>query len=92
MSKKVTIEKLIIKIGDKELALKPDEAEELRQVLNELLGEKETTYEYHYHPAPEPRPYRYWVPMYTTTGGTTYAITAKADNSLLSSWSGDDGA
>ena len=41
---KVEIEKIIIKVGDKELSLSVDEAKELKTILNELFAEKEIVY------------------------------------------------
>jgi hypothetical protein len=59
----VKIDKIVIKIGYKELVLSPEEAKELREILNANFGEKEK--EYIYIPQPYPvyplvNPWRHW--------------------------------
>jgi hypothetical protein len=41
---KIEIKKIVITIGDKELHLTPEEAGELKNILNELFGENKTVY------------------------------------------------
>ena len=59
MDKKMELTKIIIKMSDKkELSLTPDEARELRDILDNLLGEKETVY------IPQPYPLLPYAPPY----------------------------
>jgi len=51
------IKKIVLSVGDKEIELTPDEAKELRKILGDLFGEKETTV----IPVPYPvQPYYPW--------------------------------
>lgn len=91
MKDKVTVKKIIIQVGDKELALTPDAARELRDALNELLEKPSTTYVPYPVPQPYPvRPWRYWEPTWiygetTVTCGTTgaYTISASGDSDSI---------
>jgi hypothetical protein len=42
------IKKIVLKIGDKEISLSPQEAKELKSVLNELFGDPITVREVHH--------------------------------------------
>ena len=55
------IKKIVLSVGDKEIELTPDEAKELRKILGDLFGEKETTV--------VPMPYPVY-PNYPYFGGT----------------------
>jgi hypothetical protein len=89
MSNETKVTKIVIQIGDDELSLSPDAARELLQVLQSLLGEKEPEVKYVPYPVDRPvYPYRYWYPTWSF-GSTEITVSYKADNSLLTSWSGD---
>lgn len=62
MKNKVEISKINIKIGDKEIPLTLEEAQELRQILDETFGQKMVVYPSPpiYIERPYPRPWRYW--------------------------------
>ena len=81
----VSISKINIKIGKKEVELTPDEAKELQEILNETFGKKETVYipgSPIYIERPYIRPYPYWTVTYgntsqPTSGGTlTYSLSS----------------
>lgn len=40
----VSIKKVVVKIGDKEISLSLDEAKELQDILNRTFGQKETVF------------------------------------------------
>ena len=88
MKEKVSIEKINIKIGEIEIALSPEAAAELKDLLNDLLGEKEKTV---YVPNPYPvypyRPYRwdYW----TVTWGEDNTNSPKWDGTVTYCLSND---
>lgn len=83
MSKKVEVTKIVIRMGDKDAELTIEQARELKDALDSLLGTKgETVYVPHPYPYPVPQPYpyywrkRYWIGevdwnTYTTISGTT---------------------
>ncbi len=88
MSNEVKVEKIVIKIGDKEHEFSMSEAKELRKLLNNLLGEKE----FIYIPCAQPIyvepyrivPYPYTVP-YTSPWTITYGtsdVTSKFDPTI----------
>lgn len=72
MSKEVTVVQIVIKIGDVEIRLTPDEARELRGLLDDLIGD--TVKEYVPY-TPLYRIYPYWT-CATSTDGETSIITA----------------
>ena len=77
----VSISKINIKIGKKEVELTPDEAKELQEILNETFGKKERVYIPSPYPVVQPvyRPYRYWEVTYGNgTGTVTYSATNHA--------------
>ena len=68
MADEVKVERIVIKIGDKEHEFSMEEAKELQKLLNDLLGEKEVIYIPYSQPViyPQPvyvEPYRY-IPYY----------------------------
>jgi hypothetical protein len=79
MSKKIEVKKIVIQLGDKEAELTIEQARELKDALNELLGLKETVY---LSPSPivvdrpYTRPYSpYWSVTYGNTGDSvTYSL------------------
>ena len=79
MSKKIEVTKIVIRMGEQDAELTIEQARQLKDALNELLGSKETVYipsqpvvieqRYPYHPYP------YWTVSYgTTTGGTSASV------------------
>jgi len=53
MSKQVKVDRIVIKIGNKEISLDLDEAKELKEILADMFGGvKEIIREEHYHPYP----------------------------------------
>lgn len=85
---KVEISKINIRIGDKEIPLTLEEAQELRQILDETFGQKTVFYPSTPIYIERPRPWRYWKPTITTTSGTsskaaTYTLTAGGANSAI---------
>ena len=94
MSNKNIIKKITIELSGKTIELSIDEAEELREALNTLMGGKSR--EYIPYPVPQPiypvYPIRYrdwgWVPdrWYTTCGGSlSYSISNETANICLAS-------
>lgn len=69
MKNKVRISKINIKIGDKEISLSLDEAQELRQILDETFGKRVI---YPYQPLiierPVVRPWQWWESPTITCG------------------------
>ena len=70
-SKSIELKRLVIKIGDKELNLTPDEAKSLKGILDELFEESEKIeriivqpYPYPYYPVIYYEPYK-WTKTYT---------------------------
>jgi uncharacterized membrane protein len=69
VSESVEIKKIVIKINDTELSLSPDDARELKKILDELIGTKETVYVpsyphypiYWYYEQPMTQPYRWTI-------------------------------
>lgn len=90
---KVEISKINIKIGDKEIPLTLEEAQELRQILDDTFGQKMVVYPSTPIYIERPRPWRYWEPTITwttTTSGisskaATYTLTAGGANSTFNS-------
>lgn len=81
MNKKIEIKKVVIQIGDKEAELTIEQARELKDALNELLGKKETVY----LPSspviierPYPRPY--WATTWGNTSGISGSVTYSLRN------------
>ena len=66
ITKKVEITKIEIKIGEKVISLTPEEAEELRCILNANFGKK--GYVPYPYPIYDRWPYKYWEPIITYTG------------------------
>ncbi len=62
MKDKIEVHKIDIKIGDKVISLKPEQAKELKRILNEMFEEK-VIHEHHHDY------YRYWwnYPICTTS-------------------------
>lgn len=50
---KIEVHKIDIKIGDKVISLKPEQAKELKKILNEMFEEQKVVHHHHDH-------YRYW--------------------------------
>jgi hypothetical protein len=85
--KKIGVSKIVIQMGDKEATLTVEQAKELRDALNELLGErvvervieKQSYYPYY------PQPYVY-VPsvLYGNVSMPTYEITCSGDTRTIS--------
>jgi len=55
----VKIEKIVLKIGDRELSLSPEEVKGLKEALNKMFGDKSVVYRYYpsfpyYNPAYSP--------------------------------------
>jgi hypothetical protein len=61
----VKVEKIVIKISGKEVEYSLEEAKKLQELLNNLLGNKETIY-IPYYPYSQPYPYTY--PTWTVIG------------------------
>lgn len=82
MSKKIKVDSINIKIGDDLTKLTVEQAKELKDLLNELLGESKTVY----LPSPPPviieRPYRYWTMWAGTTTGTISDMSIPASTSI----------
>ena len=75
----ISISKINIRIGKKEVELTPDEAKELQEILNETFGKKEIVYIPSPYPVVQPvqpvyPPYRYWEITYGNTGVVTYSV------------------
>lgn len=73
MNKKVGISKIVINIGDKEAALTVEQAKELRDALNAVLGETKTVVE---RVIEHDRWYPHWPTVIygtATVGHTTYS-------------------
>ena len=66
----VKVEKIVIKIGDKEVEYTLEEAKKLQELLNNLLGNKETIYVPVYPTYPQPYPYYSYNVPWTITYGT----------------------
>jgi hypothetical protein len=78
MKKKIEVTKVVIRIGDKPVELTIDQARELKDALNELLGSKETVY-LPSSPVIIDRPYPYpYTPYWTITYGNTGTVTYSA--------------
>jgi hypothetical protein len=75
----VSISKICIKIGEKEVELSPDEAKELQEILNDMFGKRETVYVPQPYPV-YPNPYRYWSVTYGP--GVVYCSTAGSNTNL----------
>jgi hypothetical protein len=60
---KIEVHKIEIKIGDKTISLKPEQAKELKKILNEMFEEQKVVHHHHDH-------YRYWWHNYPYYGGT----------------------
>ena len=77
-NKKVEILKIVIKVGEKEATLSLDEAKQLRDVLDNLLGNKNSiTYIPYSIPYINPNPYYpYWnITTCSSGNAVTYNIT-----------------
>ena len=71
----ISISKIVIKIGKKEIELSPEEAKELQNVLQETLGKNNTVYIPKPYPVyPNPNPYPYHIPYWTVTVGDSSVI------------------
>jgi hypothetical protein len=69
----VKVEKIVIRIGDREDEYTMEEAKKLQELLNELLGNKETIYipiSTPYPVYPQPYPYYPYTAPWTVTYGT----------------------
>lgn len=71
MSDKVELKELVLKFGNKEIALTPDEAKQLKEILGELFGEEKTVINVPSYPIYierwyEPRVWRYETLPYTS--------------------------
>jgi len=75
------IKKIVLEIGDKEIELTPDEAKELKDVLNNLFGEKDIVY----IPKPYPvyHPYPHWWVRYPDRIGDEIKIKCKTEQISL---------
>ena len=79
MKNKVTISRINIRIGDKEIPLTLDEAQELRQILDETFGQKTVFY-----PLWWERPYiRHWeAPTITCSSDSTIMTLALSSGNI----------
>ena len=77
MTKNVKVSNISIKIGKNKITLTLDEAKELKELLNETFGDKETVYIPQPYPIYE-RPWRweYWDVYYTPLQHWTYDNTS----------------
>lgn len=92
---KIEVQKIDIKIGDKTISLKPEQAKELKKILNEMFEESpaspdKTVHHYWWHWPTYVEPYRPYQPSYSpwtiTCGGgvgTSYT-TSNAISSTMS--------
>lgn len=88
----VAIQKIDIKIGQKTLSLTPEQAKELKQILNDMFEEK-VVHEHHHHSErywwnwptyssmPAPLPYEKWT---ITCGGISNPISGLASTAYNS--------
>ncbi len=78
MEKEVKIETIKIKMGEVEVSLTPDQAKELKDLLNDLFGNVTYTPYIPYIPYTNPYPpykWIYWEPYYYDTPNTvTYCL------------------
>lgn len=78
----IKVSEVVVEIGNKKVSLTPDQARELRDALNQLLGEsKEIVKEYVPYPY-QPYPYRWWTiyPTWTNTNTNTGSYTINMTN------------
>lgn len=89
MSKAVKIDRIVIRIGDKEIPLSLDEAKELKDILNRTFGAEKTVYtpaplvviERPYYPTFPTFPnYPHWYITCGDSGTATYSLSAGATN------------
>jgi hypothetical protein len=89
---KVKISKINIKIGDKEIPLTLEEAQELRQILDDTFGQKTVFYPSTpviiERPYVRPYPYPYWSISYENTTGVigsaaTFTLNSDGANSAM---------
>ena len=70
MSEKVSVSKIVVKMGKKEVELTLEEAKELQELLNDTFGKKETVY-IPGSPIYIERPYHWTYPRWEVTYGNT---------------------
>jgi hypothetical protein len=84
MKDKPSIKKIVFNVNGKTLELSKDEAKELKDILSDLFGEKETVYVDRWHPTYPSWRYPHWTYMAggtlagqsgTMTGATTNTAT-----------------
>jgi hypothetical protein len=83
MKDKVAVKKIVIQVGEKELALTPEAAQELLDALKDLLEKPSVTYVPYPVSEPVRRPYKFWEPVwiYLPSGTTgSYTISASSDD------------
>jgi hypothetical protein len=83
MTKKIEVKKVVIQLGDKEAELTIEQARQLKDALNELLGSKETVYV-----SPSPiiieRPYTYpYSPYWSITWQTVSGSAADGQSGTV---------
>jgi len=79
----VTVEKIVLKIGKKELELSPEEVKELKEVLDKMFGDEKIVHYYYPH-------YPYYYPSCPTHMPTWYYASSAGNVTLLSSSASDD--
>ncbi len=84
MSKSIEIQKIVLRVGGKEIALSLEEARELQKILNDAF--ERDRYIYVPYTIPAPYPYPHWTITYGDTG--MFSVTANehsSDGNLLTS-------
>lgn len=79
MADAVEIKKIIVRIGEVELSLLPEQAKELKSVLDDLLGKKETVF----FPVYQPPIIYYPVPPIPTAPYYTWSVECDSDTNSL---------
>lgn len=85
---KIEVQKIDIKIGDKTISLKPEQAKELKKILNEMFEEstEKTTHHYWWHWPTYSQPYTPHYSPWTITcggsGGATYTTGSTISNTM----------
>jgi hypothetical protein len=74
----VKVEKIVLKIGERELELSPEEVKELKEVLDKMFGDEKIVHHYYPH-------YPYYYPSYPTYPPTWTYVSATGNTSLYGS-------